>query len=288
VTPGSFGRSEPVPFTAGTFGGPAGAGFGTPDPSYGGPAGVGFGTPDSFAQAPQYGPAGAGAGVYGAPTETAGGAGAGVPKPRTAAGDTRGVTLTAAGRRFSCTLVLGAACVLAALSGGLYATGLLPGQGEHREVAGKPPQHSPAPAGSAPDSAHPSASPSGSQAPPKGTRADVPKELIGTWKGTVTTHLGATSQFEITIKGGRTGEVVARDKSVLPLLGTDCSGDWKLVSATDRSLVLDTAGGPNPAPGICAGGSADERFSLNAGGSLHYTSGDKAAGNPEGDLTRSP
>ncbi|MCX5376595.1 serine/threonine-protein kinase [Streptomyces sp. NBC_00091] len=287
-----------------------GYGFGAPDPSYGGPAGVGTGPAGSGPSTPatgspysvQAGPygssfagSGAGAGVYGAPTETAGGAGgaggsagAGVPQPRTAADDGRRVTLSAAGRRFSCTLVLGAAAVLTALTGGLYGMGMLPGQGEGREMAqgNSPKPSTPAPAASAPDSAQPSGS---SSAPPKGTRNDVPKELIGTWKGTVTTaRMGVPSQFEITIKAGKVGEVVARDKSVIELLGTDCSGDWKLASATDRSLVLDTAGGPNPAPGICSNGSADERFTLNANGTLHYKSGDVPAGNPEGDLTRSP
>lgn len=182
-----------------------------------------------------------------------------------------------------------AAAVLAMTTGGLYALDLLPGQGQARDSASgsHDQQVTPAPAGSAPASAAPSPSAS-SPAPPKGTRGDVPKELVGTWKGTVTTNLGATAEFEITIKAGKVGEVVGRDKSVLPVFGTDCSGDWKLASATDRSLVLDTAGGPNPHPGICAGGSANERFTLNTGGSLHYQSGDKGAGNPEGDLTRSP
>lgn len=274
--PGS--GSGPVPFTQGSFGGPAGVGFGTPDPSYGTPGGYATG------------------GVYGAPTETAGqaGGGAGVPQPRTGPeGGGRGVTVTAAGRRFSCTLVLGAAAaVLAVLSGGLYALDLLPGRGQSRDSASGGHQATPAPAGSAPASGapSPSASPSASSsAPPKGTRNDVPKELVGTWKGTVTTaRLGVASNFEITIKAGKVGDVVGRDKSVIDLLGTDCSGDWKLASATDRSLVLDTAGGPNPAPGICANGSADERFTLNANGTLHYKSGDGPAGYPEGDLTRSP
>ncbi|MFF5706237.1 serine/threonine-protein kinase [Streptomyces sp. NPDC012794] len=266
--------SGPVPFTGGSTGGPAGVGFGTPDPSYGTPGGY------------------AGGGVYGAPTETAGGgAGGGVPQQRTAAdAGGRGVTLSAAGRRFSCTLVLGAAAVLAAVSGGLYGLGLLPGgREEGRDAAhGNPPKTTaPNPAGSAPDSAQPSAS--ASAAPPKGTRNDVPKELVGTWKGTVVTaRMGVPSKFEITIRAGKVGEVVARDKSVIDLLGTDCSGDWKLASATDRSLVLDTAGGPNPAPGICSNGSSDERFTLNENGTLHYKSGDVPAGNPEGDLTRSP
>ncbi|RPF46225.1 protein kinase-like protein [Streptomyces sp. Ag109_G2-6] len=321
---GTVSGSGPVPFTEGSFGGPVGVGFGTPDPTYGNPSGYaggagpygsgaggsGFGTGpgggpygsgsgggpygSGSGTGPGGGPygsgpgSGAGGGVYGAPTETAGGGR--VPQPRTAAdGERRGVTLSAAGRRFSCTLVLGAAAVLTALSGGLYGMGLLPGQGARDAAVGKPPTGSPAPdaAASAPSSPS-SPSASGSAAPPKGTRDDVPQELTGTWKGTVTTNLGATTEFEITIRSGKVGEVVARDKSVLPLLGTDCSGDWKLSSATDRSLVLDSAGGPNPAPGVCAGGSADERFTLNPGGTLHYKSGDRAAGNPEGDLTRSP
>lgn len=206
----------------------------------------------------------------------------------------RQVTVRAAGRRFSCTVVLAAAAVLAVLSGGLYWMDVLPGQGgKERDLAdaGARPSTSasaPAPAASAPN---PTGTPtaSGSQAAPKGTRQDVPKELVGTWKGTVTTaRLGLSSEFEITIKAGRVGEVVGRDKSVLDILGTDCSGDWKLSSATDRSLVLDTAGGPNPAPGVCSNGSADERFTLNADGTLHYKSGDTPAGNPEGDLRRSP
>ncbi|MFF8271266.1 serine/threonine-protein kinase [Streptomyces sp. NPDC016562] len=275
--------SGPVPFTTPSHGGQAVAGFGAPDPSYGGGP---------------YAPSGPPAGPYGSPTETAGGGGqgggagagvgaGGVPQPRTAP-DGRQVSLRAAGRRFSCTLVLAAAAVVAALSGGLYGFGLLPGQGDKgRDLA----DSGPGPAASSPASQAPGATPSGQGdgQPPRGTRTDVPKELIGTWKGTVTTaRLGLASEFEITIKGGKVGEVVARDKSVLAVLGTDCSGDWKLASATDRSLVLDTAGGPNPAPGVCSNGSADERFTLNANGTLHYKSGDGPAGNPEGDLTRSP
>lgn len=210
-----------------------------------------------------------------------------MPHPRTETGG-RQVTVSAAGRRFSCTLVLAAAAALAVLSGGLFWMDLLPGQGgdgqrDLADAGARPSASSPAPGASAPAPGASSASPA------PGTRTDVPKDLIGTWKGTVTTaRLGLSSEFEITIKGGRVGEVVARDKSVLAVLGTDCSGDWKLSSATDRSLVLDTSAGPNPAPGVCSNGSADERFTLNPNGTLHYKSGDTPAGNPEGDLTRSP
>ncbi|MET9842263.1 serine/threonine-protein kinase [Streptomyces virginiae] len=282
--------SGPVPFTAGSYG-PAG-GFGAPDPSYGsqGPYGSTGPYGSQGAGSPYASPA---AGPYGSPTETAGGlpgagAGGAVPQPRSAA-DGRQVTVSAAGRRFSCTVVLAAAAVLAVLSGGIYFLDLLPGRGgEQRDLAdsgGRPSASSPAPGASAPSAA----ATGGSSAPPSGSRTDVPKELIGTWKGTVTTARARLStEFEITIKAGKVGEVVGRDKSILPLFGTDCSGDWRLASATDRSLVLDTSAGPNPAPGVCSNGSADERFTLNSNGTLHYKSGDTPAGNPEGDLTRSP
>ncbi|MEU4354468.1 serine/threonine-protein kinase [Streptomyces virginiae] len=281
--------SGPVPFTAGSYG-PAGGGFGAPDPSYGSRGAYGSTGP--------YGSQGAGsayaaraAGPYGSPTGTAGGppgAGGAVPQQRSAA-DGRQVTVSAAGRRFSCTVVLAAAAVLAVLSGGIYFLDLLPGQGGGRrdqaDSGGRPSASSPAPGASAPSAAATGAS----SAPPSGSRTDVPKELIGTWKGTVTTARARLStEFEITIKAGKVGEVVGRDKSILPLFGTDCSGDWKLASATDRSLVLDTSAGPNPAPGVCSNGSAEERFTLNSNGTLHYKSGDSPAGNPEGDLTRSP
>ncbi len=264
--PYADGPSGPVPFTAASYGGPAGGGFGPPDPAYGTPG-------------PGPGPG------------TGGGA---PPGQRTAAeGPGRQAGVRVAGRRFSCTLVLAAAAVLAVLSGGLYWLDVLPGPGaKQRDLADAGPGASASASASAPApaaSASSAPNPTGSPAAPKGTRQDVPKDLVGTWKGTVTTaRLGLSSEFEITIRAGRVGEVVGRDKSVLAVLGTDCSGDWKLSSATDRSLVLDTSGGPNPAPGVCSGGSADERFSLNTDGTLHYRSGDNPAGNPEGDLRRSP
>nr|WSW44326.1 protein kinase [Streptomyces sp. NBC_01001] len=293
--PVSESASGPVPFTASSYGGPA-VGFGAPDPSYGSAAvsGAGsagssygpYGPPADAVHGPYGPPPGA---VQGSPTETAGG---GVPQPRTAPDQARQVSFAAAGRRFSCSLVLAATAVLAVLSGGgLYGLGLLPGTG------GDSDQHASGNSGATPPATAVSPAPTGSGTPsdtpsavaPTGTRGDVPKELTGTWKGTVTTaRAGVSSEFEITIKGGKVGEAVARDKSILPIFGTDCSGDWKLASATDRSLVLDTAGGPNPAPGICSNGSADERFTLNANGTLHYKSGDGPAGNPEGDLTRIP
>ncbi|MDJ0381455.1 serine/threonine-protein kinase [Streptomyces sp. G-G2] len=313
---GSSGASGLVPFATPSYGdgaGAGGSGTGSGSGAGSGPGGSlgsgGFGPADSSysasgsASGPSYdgwrAPVGP-VGPYGLPTGAGGtggsGAGHAAGHAETAAdgvgGGQRGVRLSAAGRRVSCTLVLALGAVAVALGGGLYGLGLLPtGPGGGHDVAsGRPSASAPA-TGSSPSvssSASPPAPGDGSAPPTRSTREDVPKEFIGTWKGSLTTNLGLPSQFEITIRAGKRGAVVARDTSVIDLLGTtyDCSGDWKLAVATDRALVLDTAGGPNPHPGICAPGSADERFSLTGSGAVHYRSGDKAAGNPEGDLTR--
>ncbi|WP_354382677.1 protein kinase [Streptomyces sp. PvR034] len=283
--PGPY-ASGPVPFGASPYSSDALGGFGPADSSYEaerapvGPVGP-------------YGPARPSV-PPGPPTErgTGGAAGDADTARGRGDGDRRGVRFTAAGRRMSCTLVLAVSAALAlGLGGGLYGLGLLPGSGDVRDAAsGKPNPPASTPGGSRSPSASGSGTTDGPSAPPtRSTRDDVPGEFIGTWKGSVTTNLGVPTQFEITIRAGKKGAVVARDKSILDLLGTkyDCSGDWKLSVATDRALVLDTSGNPNAHPGICAPGSADERLTLNEGGTLHYRSGDRAAGNPEGDLTKS-
>ncbi|MFD7028231.1 serine/threonine-protein kinase [Streptomyces sp. NPDC059917] len=292
--PGPY-ASGPVPFGASPYSSDALGGFGPADSSY---------EAERAAAAPAgpYGPA-----VPTVPpgpptaTGTGGAAGSAATARDGGDGDRRGLRFTAAGRRMSCTLVLAVSAVLAlGLGGGLYGLGLLPGSGgAHESAAGRPNPPASTPGGGRSPSGAPSASPlpsasgsgatGGPSAPPtRSTRDDVPGEFVGTWKGSITTNLGLPTQFEITIRQGKKGAVVARDHSVVDILGTtyDCSGDWKLSVATDRALVLDTAGGPNPHPGVCAPGSADERFTLNEGGTLHYRSGDRAAGNPEGDLTK--
>ncbi|MDX3071688.1 serine/threonine-protein kinase [Streptomyces sp. MI02-7b] len=133
------------------------------------------------------------------------------------------------------------------------------------------------------------ASPSHGSATPSAPRlASLPAAFAGTWKGDTVTAHGVPGTFEITITPGKVGAVVGHDKSVLSLLGQtyDCSGQWKLATATERWIVLDTSGGTNPHPGVCSDGSADERFTLDDDGSLHYRSGDSLAGNPEGDLRK--
>ncbi|MER5733031.1 serine/threonine-protein kinase [Streptomyces sp. NPDC002138] len=284
--------SGPVPFATPAYSSDALGGFGPADSSYdarrtpAGPVGPYGPAPSTGAPDLAHSPY-----LPHVPTQPGTGSAAGTADTAQGApdGGRRGLRFTAAGRRMSCTLVLAMGAVAVALGGGLYGLGLLPGSTPDTASKPSPPASTPGGSRSPSPSPSPSARDDGSSAAPTGsTRDDVPEEFIGTWKGSITTNLGLPTRFEITIRAGKKGAVVARDHSVVDLLGTkyDCSGDWKLSVATDRALVLDTAGGPNPHPGICAPGSADERFALTEGGALHYRSGDRAAGNPEGDLTK--
>ncbi|WP_328969060.1 protein kinase domain-containing protein [Streptomyces sp. NBC_00239] len=297
--------SGPVPFATPSYGGRGeGGGFGPPDPSYGPPGGVLPGPRDGM---PGGGPATAGSDGAGTPVPGYGGPATGpgsgsgpVPDPGSGTGTAApgagsGLSVTAtAGRRVSCTVALAvAAAVVAVTGGGLYALDLLPGRSKGHALAdgGKA---STAPGATPPAATDPTGSPATGRPSPgataeQGTRRDVPEAFLGTWKGTITTtNLNVSSEMELTISAGRVGQTVARDRSVLELLGADCSGEWKLVSATDKSLVLDSSRTTNPHPGVCSDGSKAERFTLNPDGTLHYVSGDRAAGKPVGDLTRSP
>ncbi|MET7642038.1 hypothetical protein ABZT14_25550, partial [Streptomyces sp. NPDC005438] len=114
----------------------------------------------------------------------------------------------------------------------------------------------------------------------------VPKRFLGTWSGSVRTGKGVPSTFRITIKGGELGRVVARDDSRMSVGDIDCSTNYVLRSVKGNRLVLDSSGNKNPHPGLCADGSDEERFTLQNNGTLRYESGDDAAGNPRGDLTK--
>ncbi|MCB5169039.1 serine/threonine protein kinase [Streptomyces bambusae] len=279
--------SGPVPFGTPAYGGPGGTGgFGPPDPSYGQ-----HGQPAAAFAAQPGNP-------YHQPTATAGA----VPGPReaahpaqgggpaTAGADTSpgGVSFTAtAGRRVSCTVALAVAAAVAGVTvGGMFAFDLWPGGKDRGDALADGGKTGTRPPAATPD---PSASAGRPTKSTPGTRQELPEAFRGTWKGTITSqNLNVSSPMEITITAGKVGEVVGKDRSVLAVLNADCSGEWKLVRATDKEIVLDSRRtGANPHPGICADGSPEETFTLKRDGVLHYVSKDAAAGEPTGDLTRS-
>ncbi|WP_431944633.1 protein kinase domain-containing protein [Actinacidiphila sp. bgisy167] len=262
---------SPHPGPPGPAPGPAGA---TAGQTAGG-SGAGHGAYGSYGGHPSYGAFGPPPGPTGpqdAPPFPA------TPPPAPAAGRRRGRAAVLAGAGI-------AAAAAVALS--LVLPGLLDGANQAR--GGEPTPSASAGRGRTAASSPTSPAPPPSSPPASAARLDaLPKSFAGTWKGDTVTTGGVPGTMQITLREGRVGAVVGRDRSVLDLLGEtyDCSGDWKLVEATEKSIVLDTSGAANPHPGICSDGSSDERFTLTADGSLHYRSGDPLAGRPEGDLRK--
>ncbi|MEU1619043.1 serine/threonine-protein kinase [Streptomyces sp. NPDC005722] len=261
---------EPTPHP-----GPVAPGNGTPEGNGGGPAG-GHGSYGSHPSYGSFGPPPSLTAPQDAPPFAA------TPPPTPVPGRRRG--------RAAALAATGILLVAAAVTLALVLPGLLDGSNQAKGGE-RTPSRSAGSGDGSPSSTTASSTSSSttSSTPSSGPRVDaLPKAFVGTWKGSTVTAGGVPGTMEITLREGKVGAVVGRDKSVLDLLGQsyDCSGDWKLAEATEKGVVLDTSGGTNPHPGICSDGSADERFTLNADGSLHYRSGDSLAGQPEGDLRK--
>ncbi|MCH0541856.1 protein kinase [Streptomyces sp. MUM 203J] len=181
------------------------------------------------------------------------------------------------GRRVSCTLALAVAgAVAAATVGAAVLFDLLPGSGEHRDVAGEAPGTTASTSASAPVA--------------DGTTASaVPQAFVGTWKGAVTVEHPVLGEFS-----GGTFEVVVKDGKLKERIGTVdqwdqlgrhiCQDVLALRSATDDTLVTESSPGEKSG-GPCTGGTHTVTLRLKDG-KLHYTSDDKAAGSPRAVLDR--
>ncbi|WP_016909529.1 serine/threonine-protein kinase [Streptomyces xiaopingdaonensis] len=121
--------------------------------------------------------------------------------------------------------------------------------------------------------------------PPPVESADeqVPEDFLGTWKGQVTTRSGAPGgELTVTFEQGQYGETVGEGK--VELRGLVCDGEWELVESEKTKLITRDHADNGDKP-LCSEGDEPEHFALR-GGELHYSSMDKAAGNPEGTLTK--
>ncbi|MEW2219856.1 serine/threonine-protein kinase [Streptomyces sp. NPDC006990] len=258
-------------------------GFGPPDPSYGKPA---------AGPAAATGPDAVPPPADGAGPERSGGrsrivlaTGPQADRPGGAAAG--GGAAEAQGRprrRVSCTLVVTLACVVAAaLLGTGYVAGLLPGVRDsgRDNTAEPPPAATKGPPGK------------GTEVPPDGggsgggsdgAGSGVPEDFVGTWRGDLTSRKGVPlGTLTVTVKEGDLGDTVATGSS--KLVGTECAGRWKLVSATDDRLVVD-ASGTEPSSKLCARGGSAEEFRLREDDRLRYESHEESSGYAVGTLRR--
>ncbi|MFB6674108.1 serine/threonine-protein kinase [Streptomyces sp. NPDC056390] len=249
---GAAERSGPVGFSKPSVDRPSGAA--------GSPAGV-FGPPD-----PAYGPA---ASHVPAPADAA------VPAPRTEVPGAGKLSVSVAatsvpgaggrGRRLSCTVALGVAGALAAVTlGSVFLFDLLPGSSEGgSDTAGGHP---------------PAATASPSDAAPKGT---VPASYVGTWEGPGT-GLGGTlpmGTFRVTVEQGRIGQEFGTFHQTDPI-GAVCE-DVLVLKRVEKDRIVATSIAEKSNGGQCTTGRHEVRLvKSKSGDRLTYETDNPRAGDP--------
>ncbi|GAA3087696.1 serine/threonine-protein kinase [Streptomyces rectiviolaceus] len=241
--------SGPVPFDASSGSGT----FGPPDPSY---------APSS--PPPAY-----------VPTQTS--APSGPPPPGrvtvSVAADSTPSGADGRGRKVSCTLVLGVAGALAAVTvGSVFVLGLLPGNEDGSSDAQKRP-----PAASASE-----------QQPGDGADqggGEVPASYRGTWEGQAVAANGAVPMgtFRLKVERGKVGERFAV-MTQTDQLGGVCAVDLTLKSVSEKEIVARGKGQADSAA-QCTKNTHTVRLRPK-GNNLLYLSENEKSGNPEATLSR--
>lgn len=251
-------QSGPVPFGPPSTPAPVN-GFGPPDPSY-----AQFPAPSTPAPA-----------AY-VPTQTS------APSP---SGPPGRVTVSVAatstpsgadgrGRKVSCTLVLGVAGALAAVTvGSVFVFGLLPGNEDDNasDAGGQPP------------AATASEQPGGDGADQEAD--EVPASYRGTWEGQASAANGAVPMgtFSLKVERGKVGERFAV-MTQTDQLGGKCAVDLTLKSVADKEIVAEGKGQAKSAA-QCTKNTHTVHLRPK-GDTLLYLSKNEKSGNPEATLTR--
>ncbi|MGW7076784.1 serine/threonine-protein kinase [Streptomyces sp. NPDC054866] len=248
--------SGPVPFGSSVVGGsaggevPVGSGsFGPPDPSY---------APSS--PPPAY-----------VPTQTS--APSGPPPGRVTVSVAAASTPSGAdgrGRKVSCTLVLGVAGALAAVTvGTVFVLGLLPGNDKGSDGAAQPPAASQQPGDGGADQ-------------PGGK---VPASYRGTWEGQAVAAGGAVPMgtFRLKVEQGKVGERFAV-MTQTDQLGGKCAVDLVLKSVSEKEIVAKGKGQAKSAA-QCTKNAHTVRLRPK-GDDLLYLSENAESGNPEARMSR--
>ncbi|MEV7285566.1 serine/threonine-protein kinase [Streptomyces sp. NPDC093252] len=183
------------------------------------------------------------------------------------------------GRRLSCTLALGVAAALAAVTlGSAFVFDLLPGQGSRdtgaqdgRDSTGDP-------------AATPSSSPTGTDPEAgAGQGSGVPERYLGTWEGQGSAQGLPMGTFRVVLKqaeiGGDLGEVRQTD-----LLGGVCVDELSLKSASATEVVAE-AKGADDNPVQCS--PTPHMVTLTpTGDDVTYTSDSEDSGKPTARLSK--
>ncbi|MBO1420058.1 hypothetical protein J0670_36365, partial [Streptomyces sp. FH025] len=146
---------------------------------------------------------------------------------------------------------------------------------------------------SAPGSASASASVSApasasTSMPGTGGPSVVPAAFLGTWSGEMVTDKGLPGgTTTLTVRPAAIGqEATTSRNAVSGLISISCEGAWTLKSVSDTRLVFRSRLVRSSMPGVCTGGADAETLTLQADGTIRFTSADPAAGNPAGTMRK--
>ncbi|MFD8701164.1 serine/threonine-protein kinase [Kitasatospora sp. NPDC059648] len=116
----------------------------------------------------------------------------------------------------------------------------------------------------------------------------VPAAFLGTWSGDMVTDKGLPGgTTTLTVRQAAVGQEATTSRNVLSgLISISCEGAWTLRSVSDTVLVFQSRLVKSSIPGACTGGSNAETLTLQADGTIRFTSADPAAGNPAGTMRR--
>ncbi|WP_367044174.1 serine/threonine-protein kinase [Streptomyces sp. Je 1-332] len=170
------------------------------------------------------------------------------------------------GRKVSCTLVLGVAGALAAVTvGSVFVFGLLPGNSDNPSDAGHPP--------------------AASEQPPAGAAGKVPASYRGTWEGQASAANGAVpmGKFRLKVEQGKIGERFAV-MTQTDQLGGKCAVDLALKSVSEKEIVARGKGQADSGA-QCTKNTHTVRLRPQ-GEALQYLSQNAESGNPEATMTR--
>ncbi|MGW3042594.1 serine/threonine-protein kinase [Kitasatospora sp. NPDC001159] len=136
---------------------------------------------------------------------------------------------------------------------------------------------------SASASASASAPPS---APATGGPNAVPAAFLGTWSGDMVTDKGLPGgTTTLTVRPAAIGQESTTSRNGLSgLISISCEGAWTLKSVSDTKLVFQSRLVHSSIPGACTGGAFAETLTLQADGTIKFSSADPAAGNPVGTM----
>ncbi|MDX3646246.1 serine/threonine-protein kinase, partial [Streptomyces sp. MB09-02B] len=184
-------------------------------------------------------------------------------------------TANGRGRRVSCSVALAVAGAFAVVGlGVVFGLGMLNGDDEGRETAGKAPSAS----------SGPSEGSQGSE--PQDEAGDLPEKYLGTWEGDGYALGGnlPAGTFTITLEQGSVGDRLGTFRSV-DLLGGACDDTFVLKEVAEDHILVTSIADTKNNPKTCTSNTHEVTLTP-VGDELRYTANNADAGDPTARLSK--